>query len=173
MAAPRHVKVEPLATVRSYESPDVTPRGWKAARPGDLAACQPSGALRGHQGPDQGYAYGLVCHFDHRVCLTETEDRHDVDAGCVAIALKRASMFGRAPVVWDLEAAYVVYGFLDQHPPQELVARRRPLFAGAAEAHHYTHVRELVARVPSEVLALPPAAIMRRYEADPLGLTRS
>ena len=173
MAAPRHVRVEPLATVRSYSSPEVTPRRWEAARPGDLAAGQPTGALRGHQGPDQGYAYGLVHLFDHRLYLTETEDRHDVDAGCVAIGLKRASMFGRAPVVWDLEAGYLAYGFLDQHPPEELVARRGPLFEGAAEAHHYTHVRQLVACVPAEVLALSAAAIRQRYEADPLSLTRS
>jgi len=172
MAAPRHVRVEPLSVVRSYSSPEVTPRRWKAARPGDLAGGQPTGALRGHQGPDQGYAYGLIHLFDDRVYLTESEDRDDVDAGCVAVALKRASIFGRAPVVWDLEAGYLAFGFLDQHPPAELVARRTPLFEGAAEAHHYTHVRELVARVPTEVLALEPSAIRRRYETDPLSLTR-
>jgi len=47
-----------------------------------------------------------------------------------------------------------------------------PLFEGAAEAHHYKQVRELVARVPTEVLSLAPSAIRRRYEADPLSLTR-
>ncbi len=172
MAAPRHVRVGPLSVVRSYSSPEVTPRRWRAARPGELVAGQPTGALRGHQGPDQGYAYGLVQLFDDRVYLTEREDRHDVDAGCVAVALKRASIFGRAPVVWDLEAGYLAFGYLDQHPPAELVARREPLFEGAAEAHHYQHVRELVACVPTEVLALTPPEIRRRYEADPLTLTR-
>ena len=172
MAAPRYVRVGPLCEVRAYSSPEVTPRRWKAARPGDLAAGQPTGALRGHQGPDQGYAYGLVHLFDDRVYLASGEDRRDVDTGCVAVALKRASIFGRAPVVWDLEAGYLAFGYLDQHPPAALVARREALFEGAGDAHHYNHVRKLVACVPTDVLALTPAEIRRRYESDALGLTR-
>ncbi len=172
MAAPRHVRIEPLGAVRSYSSPEVAPRRWAANRPGELTGGQPTGAFRGHQGPDQGYAYGLVALFDDRVHLVEHEDRRDVDAGCVAIALKRASHFGRAPVVWDLEAAYLVFGFIDKHPPAELVARRVRLFEGAADAHEYSHVRELVACVPTEVLALSPSAIRRRYESDPMTVTR-
>ncbi|WP_419945576.1 hypothetical protein [Candidatus Poriferisodalis sp.] len=172
MAAPRHVRAEPLAVVRSYSSPDVTPRRWEAARRGELAGGQPTGAFRGHQGPDQGYAYGLVRLFDDRVYLTEGQHRDDVDAGCVAIALKRASIFGRAPVVWDLEAGYLAFGFLDQQPPAALAARRAPLFEGVAEAHHYKQLRKLVACVPTEVLVLTPREIRRRYETDPLSLTR-
>lgn len=172
MAAPRHVRVGPLDEVRAYASPEVTPRRWVAERPGDLASGQPTGALRGHPGPDQGYAFGLVHLFDDRVFLTEGEVRRDVDAGCVAIALKRASIFGRAPVVHDLEAAYSVLGFFDEHPPIELVARREALFEGASEAHHYNDVRKLVACVPSEVLSLAPAEISQRYRSDPLSLTR-
>ncbi|WP_419838315.1 hypothetical protein [Candidatus Poriferisodalis sp.] len=172
MAAPRHVRVGPLAEVRSYSSPEVTPRHWNAARPGDLAAGQPTGALRGHQGPDQGYAFGLVHLFDDRVCLASGENRRDVDAGCVAVALKRASIFGRAPVVWDLEAGYLAFGFLDRQPPAELLARREELFEGVADAHHYNHLRKLVACVPADVLALTPVESRRRYETDPLSLTR-
>ncbi|WP_419910617.1 hypothetical protein [Candidatus Poriferisodalis sp.] len=172
MAAPRHVRVGPLSEVRAYSSPEVTPRRWRAERPGDLASGQPTGALRGHQGPDQGYAYGLVRLFDDRVLLVDGEHRHDVDAGCVAVALKRASIFGRAPVVWDLEAGYLAFGFLDPQPPAALVARRMTLFEGVAESHHYSEIRTLVACVPTAVLALTPADIRRRYETDPLGLTR-
>ncbi|WP_419840868.1 hypothetical protein [Candidatus Poriferisodalis sp.] len=172
MAAPRHVRLAPLGEVRAYGSPDVTPQRWTPGRPAELIGGQPLGALRGHQGPDQGYAYGLVPLFDDRVHLAEHEERHDVDAGCVAVALKRASLFGRAPVVWDLEAGYLAFGFLDEHPPAELVARRTPLFEGAAEAHHYKQVRELVACVPTEVLSLAPPALRQRYESDALSLTR-
>ena len=43
------------------------------------------------------------------------------------LALKRASLFGRAPVVHDLEVAFTIWGFLGAAPP-ELVALRRPLF---------------------------------------------
>ena len=172
MAAPRHIRVDPLDEVRIYASPEVTPRRWVAARPGDLYAGQPIGALRGHPGPDQGYAYGLVRLFDDRVLLVEGEERRDVDAGCVAVALKRASIFGRAPVVHDLGAAYTAFGYFDDQPPAELVARREILFERVAEAHHYNHVRRLVACVPSEILALTPAEIALRYRSDPLSLTR-
>ena len=114
----------------------------------------------------------MVHLFDDRVYLASGEDRRDVDAGCVAVALKRASIFGRAPVVWDLEAGYLAFGFLDQQPSAELLARREELFEGVADAHHYNHVRKLVACVPADVLALTPVESRRRYETDPLSLTR-
>ena len=38
--------------------------------------------------------------------------------GCLNIALKRASMFGRAPVIYDLEFAYSLFGFLGGAPAE-------------------------------------------------------
>ena len=72
----------------------------------------------------------------------------------------------------DLGAAYTAFGYFDDQPPAELVARREILFERVAEAHHYNHVRRLVACVPSEILALTPAEIALRYRSDPLSLTR-
>jgi hypothetical protein len=117
----------------------------------------------GHQGPDQGYALRLCRVFADRLHLVPGEDRHDVERGCVQIALKRASMFGRGPVVHDLEIAYRLWGYLDEDPDAALVAARRPRFEGVAERHHYADARSLVASVPNEVLALSPAEVERRH----------
>ncbi|MDG2113256.1 MAG: hypothetical protein P8N02_11660 [Actinomycetota bacterium] len=163
MAAPRHVPVAPLERTRSYTSPDAVPGAWRAARRAELGARQPSGGTMGHQGPDQGYALRLCRVFADRLHLVAGEDRHDVERGCVQIALKRASMFGRGPVVHDLEIAYRLWGYLDEDPDAALVAARRPRFEGVAERHHYADARSLVASVPNEVLALSPAEVERRH----------
>ncbi len=133
--------------------------GWKATRPGDLTGFQPSGPYFGNQGPDQGYALILAGRFHDRLLLTEGEDEHDVMAGAVAVGLARASVFGRAPVIHDLELAYGVFGFLDP-PPAELAEFRKPLFAGAS--HHYWDQRAIVDCVPESTLRLTPAEVRRR-----------
>ncbi len=133
--------------------------GWTATRPGDLPDRQPTGDYFGNQGPDQGYAMLLAERFDDRLLLTEGEDSHDVMAGCLGVALARASLFGRAPVIYDLEFAFGLWGYLDT-PAVELVAYRRPLFAGAS--HHYWDQREIVDLVPEPTLWLAPTEVRRR-----------
>lgn len=166
MAAPEYVPNAPLQTTRSYTSPDAVPDAWTATRPAELDSGQPSGGLMGHQGPDQGYALRLCRQFDGRIHLADGEDPHDVERGCVQVALKRASLFGRAPVIHDLEIAYTVWGYLDADAPGALVAARRTLFEGVAERHHYAEARHLVAAVPESVLRLSPAEVTTRYESD-------
>ena len=165
MAAPQYVPVAPLERTRSYTSPDAVPDRWRAERPGDLASLQPSGGLMGHQGPDQGYVLRLLRQFGDKLHLASGEHRDDVDRGCAQIALKRASLFGRAPVVYDLEVAYRVWGFLDADAAHELVTARRSRFEGVAERHHYANARNLVACVPDEVLRMSPADVEARYHA--------
>lgn len=133
--------------------------GWTATRPADLTDRQPSGRLFGKQGPDQGYAMTLVERFHGRLVLTDGEDAHDAEAGCVGVAMARASLFGRAPVVYDLDLAFGLFGFLDQ-APADLVEFRRPLFAGAS--HHYWDQRDIVDLVPESTLRLTPAAVRQR-----------
>ena len=163
MAAPEHVPTAPLDRTRSYRSPDAVPDAWNTDRPAELGAVQPSGGDLGHQGPDQGYALRLCRLFRDRLRLSPGEDVHDVDRGCVQIALKRASLFGRAPVVHDLEIAYRAWGYLDEAADAELVAVRRRLFEGVAERHHYAEARELVGCVSEEVLSLAPDEVERRH----------
>ncbi len=166
MAAPEHVPVAPLERTRSYTSPDAVPDAWCADRPADLSGVQPSGGPMGHQGPDQGYALKLCRRFADDIHLASGEDRRDVDRGCVQIALKRASLYGRAPVVHDLEIAYRVWGFLDPEPDEQLVLARRPRFEGVAERHHYPDARQLVASVPEATLSQTPAEIEAAHRAD-------
>ena len=158
MAAPDYV---PVAQGDRPRQPLGTPghKGWTATRPGDLTDRQPSGRLFGNQGPDQGYGLVLAERFHGRPLMTEGEDEHDVMAGCLGVSLARASLFGRAPVIHDLELAYGLWGFLDP-PPAELVTFRKPLFAGAS--HHYWDQRAIVDVVPETTLRLTPADVRRR-----------
>jgi hypothetical protein len=133
--------------------------GWKATRPGDLTGRQPEGRYFGNQGPDQGYALTLADRFHGRLVLTEGEEEHDAVAGCIGVAMARASLFGRAPVVYDLELAFGLFGYLDK-APADLVEFRKPLFAGAG--HHYWDQREIAGLVPESTLRLTPAAVRQR-----------
>ncbi len=80
--------------------------------------------------------------------------------------MKRSALFGRAPMVHDLTAAFTIYGFLDQNPPAELAAERAGLFAEVKSNHHYTERRHLVDRVVEDQLKKPHTAIAAQYEAD-------
>ena len=86
------------------------------------------GGAMGWQGPDQGYALSLADRFVDRVLLEDDERFDDAAAGCVHVAMKRASLYGRAPVIHDLEIAFRLWGFLDVEPAEELVSRRKHLF---------------------------------------------
>ncbi len=166
MAAPEYVPRRPTDAPRSYSSPPRRPGSWETDRPAEVVDVgQPRGALLGNQGPDQGYVYRLVHQFDDRLHLADGEDREDVVAGCVGVALKRASLFGRAPVVHDLTVAFTVWGFLDPEPPADLVARRRPLFEEVHSPHHYPEQRAIADAVPLSVLRLPHTAVIERYRS--------
>ena len=80
----------------------------------------------------------------------------------MAVALKRAAAFGRAPVTYDLELAFALYGYLEG-APADLVAMRRPLFESCA--HDYNAVRDLVDRVPEETLRMSPEDVKARVAA--------
>jgi hypothetical protein len=167
MAAPEFVPTRANETVRTYASPPRRPDSWRAERPGDLGgAGQPRGDSYGNQGPDQGYALGLVRRFDGRLHLTTDEHPDDVSAGVVAVALKRASIFGRAPVVHDLRIAYTVWGFLDDPVAAELVAARSAAFAGVAHPHHYSELGAVADAVPASTLELTPDAVASQHAAS-------
>ncbi|MEM7339265.1 MAG: hypothetical protein AAF467_11495 [Actinomycetota bacterium] len=165
MAAPEYVPTDPTQRVRAYSSPPRRPDAWQADRPGDLTGSQPTGDRLGSVGPDQGYAYTLVRHIEDKLHLGDVQ-RDDAVAGGVAVAMKRAAGFGRAPIVHDLTAAFTVWGFLDENPPAELVALRNTMFAEVRSPHHYLELREVADAVPAEVLAQPPAKITAAYQDD-------
>ena len=166
MAAPEFVPVRPMEDVCVYSSPPRRPEPWLAQRPGDLPFGQPVGDWFGHPGPDQGYAYLLARRFEDRLTLTEGEHQDDAMVGGILVALKRASLFGRAPVIHDLTVAFTVWGFLDKDPASDLVALRRRLFEEVSNPNHYLEQRRIVDAVPSETLKLQPTTATERHRAD-------
>ena len=143
---------------------------WLPNRTSDIRLTQPAGRHFGAQGPDQGYVLTLLPLFADRVRLAEGEERQDVEAGCVGVALKRASLFGRAPVVYDLDVAFTIWGYLDDAPDPALLELRRPLFQAAA--HDYSDQRAIVDLVDDDALRLPPDAVRARHAADWRSLLR-
>lgn len=163
MAAPKYVPTDHTGP-KSYQSPDVVPDSWSSQRAGSLGGTQPEGAALGNQGPDQGYALLLAHEFDNKVWLAAHEHNDDVMAGAVEIAMKRASVFGRAPVVHDVEIALRVWGLLDESPP-ELVECRR-CFEGLSNPHHWLELRRVVDMVPEQTLRMSPSEARAAHRAD-------
>jgi len=114
----------------------------------------------GYPGPDQGFAIKLANAFTDRLVLTPGEQATDAVSGCTAVALKRASLFGRAPMVHDLTVAFTVWGFLTEADP-ELVRLRKPLFEEVANQHHYMQRRKIADLVPQAVLRLSHQEVQR------------
>ena len=117
------------------------------------------GAGLGVPGPDQGYALRLARRFEDRLVLSPGEDMEDVVVGCVGVALKRAALFGRAPVSADVEIAFRVFGFMPPAPEESVVAWRKGLFAGVSHPHHYAEARQLVDLVSEAALRMPPGEV--------------
>lgn len=165
MAAPEYVPQPAIERVRSYESPPRRPESWRPDRPGDSETGFDRGDRFGSPGPDQGYIYVLARRFHGQLQLASDEDEADALAGAVAVALKRASLLGRAPVVHDLTVALTVWGFLGDAPP-DLIAYRQPLFAEVANPHHYPEQRRVVDLVPDDVLRRTPEQVAAAHRAD-------
>ena len=166
MAAPEYVPVRPTDDVRAYSSPPRRPDSWMPRRPGDLVGGQPSGDGFGSPGPDQGYAYLLARRFEGTLKLGEDEQESDALAGAVLVGLKRASLFGRAPVIHDLTVALTIWGYLDDDAPADLVALRRRLFEEVGNPNHYLEQRRIVDAVPPDTLSLQPSAVTERHRHD-------
>jgi len=146
--------VDPYVPTRPEDAPRrsvaVPPaRGWRATRPGDLGPEQPKGCFLGTPGPDAGYALTLAERFHDRLQVVPPEKVHDAEAVAAEVAIKRAALFGRAPVMADLELAFALFGWLGG-APADLVEWRRLAVAGAA--HDYNKRRALVYRVGEDVL---------------------
>jgi hypothetical protein len=166
MAAPKFSPVPPTVHVRSYSSPDHVPDPWMPDRPADLEGRQPVGRRLGYQGPDQGYALVLAERLRPDVRVQEGESIDDALVGATAIGSRRASLFGRAPVIHDVRIGLTIWGFLDEDPPAELVAERRRRFVGIGHvAHHYAQIRDLVDMVPESVLRSSPEQVAAAYPA--------
>lgn len=165
MTQPKFAPIVESAEVRdSMRLPVAEP--WVAHRPADYRSNprEPRQPNTGIRGPDQGYALHLAERYAGRLVLDESEHAEDVLAGAVAIALKRASLLGRAPVSTDLELALRLFGYLADAAPEIVEARKRA-FAGAA--HDYWQQRDLADFVPEATLRLTPAIVGERVTQHP------
>jgi len=172
VAAPDYVPVKPTDQPRAYASPPRRPDEWLAARPGDVVGdvVERDEGRMGSPGPDQGYIWTLTPLVTGDINLAEREHLDDVLAGAVAVGLKRASSYGRAPVVHDLRVALTIWGYLDATAAPELVELRRKLFEGVANPHHYPELRAVVDAVPEASLRQTPAQAEEAHRADWRGL---
>jgi len=167
MSVPKFTPVVPTDTPRAYGSPDHVPDSWTPDRPGEIAGFQPRGARLGAPGPDQGYALKIANSLRPKLDLAEGENVDDVIRGCLGVALRRASLFSRAPVVHDLTIAFTVWGYFDPAPPSDLLALRMSMFENLRHVgHHYAEARRVADHVPVETLEMTPAQVESRYPGD-------
>jgi hypothetical protein len=122
---------------------------WRPDRPGDLGPDQPGGALFGRPGPNVGYAYTLAQRAKDRLRLGPHEHAGDAIAVIAEVAGKRASRFGRAPVIGDIDCAIAILGY-DGTASEEFVKARAALVHEAG--HEYRRRRALVDAVPDTLL---------------------
>jgi hypothetical protein len=152
--------VAPELEDRPRQEPNLAPgvhlpaaQAWKADRPGDLVAGQPTGNLLGRPGPNVGYAVTLAGRLRDSVQLAPHEHRADALAIIAELAMKRAASFGRAPTLADVETAALLLGYQGECD-DSFAAWRRDLSHGAD--HDYGVRRAFVDAVPDGVLRLPP-----------------
>jgi hypothetical protein len=148
-----------------YESPPRRLGSWTNDRPGDFVGRQPLGPGLGVPGPDQGYVLKLVRQFEGQLTLAEGEHEDDAIHGCVPVALKRASLYGRAPVVHDLTVAFAAWGFLAE-PDPALLELRRSLFEEVRQPHHYLNKRLIADSVPESTLRMTPAQVQQQVATN-------
>ncbi len=91
-------------------------------------------------------------------------NRADVNAAAAAIAMRRASMYGRGPIAEDLEVAYLLIGALEDVPGDwagvgAQVARR---ISGLRFSNAASRAVELANSVPNDWIEPKPAAVRER-----------
>ncbi len=158
MSQPKFSPIAQSAEVRQSYHLGV-PQPWCFSRPAELTRDYSPNYRTGmgDTGPDQGFAIKLAKKLSDRVVLSEDEDLHDVLAGMVAIALRRASLFGRAPVISDVLLAGKLFGYFAD-TRAELLIHRKELFSGIA--HDKYKERILVASIPENALLADPEAVV-------------
>lgn len=166
MSAPEYVPATDDPP-RTHHVPRRRPRSWVPNRPGELVgAPPPTGRDFGAPGPDQGFALTLARRAAAGFELVDGEDLDDVVTGVVAVALRRASLAGRAPVVHDVEVAATLLGLTGDADPEHVAWRVEALAELAEHHHHHLEARHLANAIPAEVLAAPPAEVARAVAAD-------
>lgn len=167
MAAPQFIPVSPTERIKAYESNDHVPKTWQPTRPGELDGRQPAGDGLGSQGPDQGYGIKLANRFREKLQLSKGESAEDALQGGLIVGLRRASLYGRAPVIHDFTMAFTMWGLLDATAPADLVETRRKAFEGIAHiTAHYSEGRAVVDPIPDSTFLQTPDELAAAYKSD-------
>ncbi|HEV3364844.1 MAG TPA: hypothetical protein VG795_12045 [Acidimicrobiia bacterium] len=159
--------VDPYVPTRPEDAPRrsvaIPPAaGWRAVRPGDIdpeVGSGRRGVLFGTPGPDSGYALTLAERFHHQITAVFPETVHDAENLAAHVAMRRGGVFGRAPVLTDVELGFTLFGWLGD-PPADLVEWRRKAVAGVA--HNYPRRVRLVEAIPEWVIRQRPDQIRDR-----------
>ncbi len=166
MSAPEFVPTLTGRPARTYSSPPWRGESWTADRPGEIRGGQPVGDQLGNPGPDSGYALTLAERFRGSLHLQAGEHEADALSGAAAIAMKRAALFGRAPVIHDVTVGLALWGYLDPSADADLVSLRREWFEEVHLSIHYSARQRIVDAAPERVLLLPHAAIVDQHRLD-------
>jgi len=147
--------VSPERDTRYQKTSLPAPRRWNGARPGEVYA-DPSAVMFGTPGPDQGYVARLLPCIVGQLILPSGMEQRDASQAGISLACRRASLFGRAPMLEDLEVAFLLLGLMGETPGDW--STLAPVIAAAVEGAHYTPTQtEHFARaVLSEWLCLSP-----------------
>jgi hypothetical protein len=137
-------------------------RAWVADRPGDVRARPPRGPLTGTPGPNVGFALSLARRARDRFRLEPGEHVEDAVAVVAELAMKRASTFGRAPTILDVDFAIELLGYAGAAP--EDVRRWRPGVVRGAD-HDYVVRRAIADTVGSSLLRITLAELPEHLAA--------
>jgi hypothetical protein len=159
--------VDPYVPTRPEDAPRrsvaIPPAaGWRAIRPGDIdpeVGSGRSGVLFGTPGPDSGYALTLAARFHGQIAAVFPETVHDAENLAAHVAMRRGAVFGRAPVLTDVELGFTLFGWLGD-APADLVEWRRKAVAGVA--HNYPRRVSLVEAIPEWVIRQRPDQVRDR-----------
>jgi hypothetical protein len=153
---PDYVPAQATDRVRPTDRLSI-PGPWRPDRPAEeISMIPPRGGRFGSTGPDLGYGLKLAKRFAERLDLAPGESLADAIAGGFACGTRRSASFGRAPVIYDMEWAFTLWGYLGD-APLDLVEARVPIFRGAS--HHYWDQRSIVDAVAEATVRLTPAEV--------------
>ena len=82
------------------------------------------------------------------------------------VGLKRASLFGRAPSRYDVEAAFCLWGYFDPEPASDLVEFRITTLKNLGASHDYLLQRSIADCIPTEKLKQELKKIQEDYQND-------
>lgn len=161
MTQPDYVPLAPGTRLRDFDELE-NPGSWTANRPSELAPLKGSAAKQGKflgtPGPDSGFALKLTRIALDEIELSASEDHSDIMKVISAVAIKRAALFSRAPVIHDVRFALKLFGFGNaDNTPDDLVKFRKEIMAGSG--HNYFKVRKTLELISLETLNLTAAEL--------------